>query len=203
MRARRTRTAFAGTSPSIGRPFATRSRTSVEDTSRRGISIAWTRQPAGASMRSSPARATTASETSAAEFVGAVPRVDLRRDVGTDNEHDVGRGGARAQVLDGVDRVRRADTVEFQRGRFEPGDFGDCRLHHFVPERGRCDDAAALLPRVGRDHQQHAVERELMAGFVRRDEVCDVHGIERPAEDAETFGCHGRGSLRTAARRGR
>jgi hypothetical protein len=43
-----------------------------------------------------------------------------------------------------------------------------------------------LLPRVGRDNEQHAIECERMTRFDCSRKMRDVDGIERAAEDAET-----------------
>ena len=123
-----------------------------------------------------------------AEIVDAVPGVEARGRIGADDQEQLTTG--RRQLLDGVDRVRRALAFDLDRAHLEPVDAFDRGAHHLQPrDRGR-HHRAALLPRVPRDGQDRPIECELLTRFERGHEMADMHRIEGASEDPEALGRH-------------
>ena len=172
-----------------GRPGPTRSRSAVDEMSRRGIETSTHRQSRTESGRSAPvARPRHAPRpcTGRAQIVHAVPGVEARRRVGADDQEQLTAGGR--ELLDRVDRVRRARPVDLDRATARAP---RRRRPRRAPSRARVsrrDDRAALLPRVARDDEDHPIECELLARFERGHEMADVHRIEGAPEDPEALG---------------
>lgn len=105
--------------------------------------------------------------------------------VGPEQQEELSTGSA--QHLERVGGDRRTVALDFDRTLLEPVDV----LHRGADQRepvfGGGSDLLPLLPRVAGDDQQHPVEAERGSGVGRGDEVPDVHRVERPAKNAQTF----------------
>ena len=166
-------------------PAATRRRRSVDDTSSRGNAIRTAAPTGGSSDRAGSSSRSTIAERHrrrAGRRRGATSTI--RAATSAPTIRTISRSG-RAQLVDGVDRVRRPGTVELEPRRFETVDTVDRGRDHLVARFGRRHDTSLLLPRIAGDHEQHSIEREGVPGRGRRREVTHVDRIEGPAEDAQ------------------
>ena len=120
-----------------------------------------------------------------AQLVDALPCVERRGDIAADDQEQFALVGA--QRLDGIDRVRPSGAVELESRCFESVDTVDRGFDHRETRVARRDHASVLLPRITRDDEQHLIERELVAGRDRGNEMRDVHRIERATEDADAL----------------
>src|SRR5581483_9842497 len=64
----------------------------------------------------------------------------------------------------------------------------DGQAQHRQPVRRRRDRALALPPRLAGRDVEHLVERERVERLLPQDQVPQVHGVERPAEDPDLHG---------------
>jgi hypothetical protein len=116
-----------------------------------------------------------------------VPRLDRRGDVAPDDQKEVAVGVAGLQRLDGVDRVRRAFTIDLEPRGLQPGHAFDRRRDHVEAGLGGRAHPALLLPGIAGDDDQYPGQFELIARGRRGREMRDVNGVEGAAEDAEAL----------------
>ena len=100
------------------------------------------------------------------------------------------------RILDGegaqrVGRVGHPAGVDLEATGLEALDVRHRRLDHGQAILGGADGALPhLLPRHVVHHQEHPVERQLVADVHRRDQVADVGRVEGAPEDAEALARH-------------
>ena len=172
----------SGTRYQTGSPRRLRSRQSVEQIARAGISTIVTRSEGmldNVSASMVVAGAGTADEVGQREqLLGVTPGEDVGQRVGAGDEVELDVGHRGLEVAQGVDRVRRALAVDVDPRHPEPrvGGGGDHR--HQVAVLGRRDVAVGLLPRGSGRHEDDLVEVEPGLDLGRGHEVAVVDRVE-------------------------
>ena len=161
-----------------GRPRASRTRTSVEDTSRRGIDTRSTRHPSPGGTACSPSRSITT--------IVARSRVSSRRRQvamfatasapRSRNNSRPGRASA-SSVSAVTDAPSRSTSIALAS---TPSTSATAASTSARRSARRRDDLTPLLPRVARDDEEHAVQLERGTGIRCRDDVPDVDGSNVP-----------------------
>ena len=120
-----------------------------------------------------------------ARVLESPPGVHVRNRVGTEHQEELAVwSGQRLQRVGGD---RRAVALDLDRGCLHAFDTVHRGLDEHQTVARRRDDLASLLPRIARDHEEHAVEPERSPRLGRDDDVADVDRVERPTEHPEAF----------------
>ena len=103
----------------------------------------------------------------------------------------VGRSEAAVEVFKGEDGVRRFGSAEFQVGDGEAREVLDGEPAHAEAVVRGCGGVERTVDRGGGRDKIEAVEVQVLEGVHGGDEVSEVDGVERSAENADTLGRHG------------
>ena len=164
---------------------ATRERSSVDETSRRGAFTRSTRNPSGTSSgRAGPLD--HGDRAQPGHLVATVPGTEPRRGVGSQHQDEVDRRILRAQFTQCVHRVGTTTPTDLDVTRSDTRETVDRGGDERETGPGVADPAGAhLLPRLVRHDHQDLVEAEPVPDVDRRHQVSDVGRVERPAEDPD------------------
>ncbi len=128
-----------------------------------------------------------------AHLVGPLPGEESGGSVGPEDHEELTLGLLGSKGTQGVSGVRHAARVDLDATGLESVRVGHRCLHHREAVLGGTDGPAPdLLPRHVVDHEEHAVEREIVADVDCRDQMTDVWGVEGAPEDPEPLAAHPR-----------
>ena len=182
----------SGTMCRMERRARTRARIPVEEISTLVTGQCRQGTPSPRPLAASPARSMTATVAKRPnpDPLELVPALELPPLIHPHQEHESRCRVSTAELGQGVGRVRRSGAAHLEIAGLEQRIVRHGGLEHRPTNGGRRHVGVATMRRAGRQHEQHAVEREFVDRVAGDDQVSEVWRIERSPEDAELRGTH-------------